>query len=122
MMSGMRKPSPISISSPRETMTSASFASVLRTRNTAAALLLTTMADSAPTSSASRRAGVDVALAAFAARDIVFEIRVAGGGCVDLRDGGSESGARPRLVCRTTPVALMTRRRDGREGCARLLQ
>ena|SRR5579863_6155234 len=32
--------------------------------------------------------GVDVALAAFATRDIVLEIRVAGGGCVDLRKRG----------------------------------
>ena len=66
MMSGMRKPSPISISSPRETMTSAPLARVLRTRKTAAALLLTTMAASAPASSARRAAGVDVALAAVA--------------------------------------------------------
>ena len=41
---------------PRETITSAPFASVWRTRNTAAALLLTTMAASAPTWFASRPA------------------------------------------------------------------
>ena len=43
MMSGMRKPSPISISSPRETMASPPAASSLRARKTAAALLLTAM-------------------------------------------------------------------------------
>ncbi len=54
-------------------------------------------------------ADVDVALAAAARGEIVFEVRVA-----RKKVDGSPSGARPRLVCSTTPVALMTRRRDGR--------
>src|SRR2546422_5569720 len=55
MMSGMRKPSPISINSPRETITSPPLASVFSTRKIAAALLLTTMAAWATASRASRR-------------------------------------------------------------------
>ena len=51
------------------------------------------------------RAGVDVAFAARAGGEVVFEIAVA---------VWSSEGARPRLVWRTTPVALMTRRREGR--------
>src|SRR5512132_1293867 len=34
--------------------------------------------------------------------------------CSIARMAESASGARPRFVCSTTPVALMTRRRDGR--------
>ena len=45
--------------------------------------------------------------------EIVFEIGVAG------ENGASgASGARPRLVCSTTPVALMTRRSDGAASAA----
>ena len=117
MMSGMRKPSPISISSPRETMTSPPAASSFSARKTAAALLLTAMAGRAQQAFQQRR-GVDVALAAAAGGEIVFEIGIAGD------DGhAAPSGARPRLVCRTTPVALMTRRErrpfQGRQGARR---
>src|ERR1700688_4127244 len=69
MISGIRKPSPISISSPRETMTSPFLASAARTSRTAAAQLLTTMADSAPV----RRSS---AFAAGAGCEIIFEIAV----------------------------------------------
>ena len=55
MISGMRKPSPISTSSPRETMTSPPEASSLRARKMAAALLLTTIPE-APRSRSSRPA------------------------------------------------------------------
>ena len=51
MMSGMRKAPPISISSPRETITCFPNARVFRASSTAAALLLTTVALSAPVSS-----------------------------------------------------------------------
>ena len=50
-----------------------------------------------------------VTLAAATADEIVFEIRVA----FERRE--RREGARPRLVCRTTPVALITRRSEGRE-------
>ena len=55
MISGMRKPSPISISSPRETTTSPPAASSFSARKMAAALLLTAM-PGAPSSRSSRRA------------------------------------------------------------------
>ena len=52
-MSGMRNAPPISINSPREIMTSLSFAKVANIKSTAAALLLTIQAASAPVSCAS---------------------------------------------------------------------
>ena len=73
MMSGMRKAPPISISSPRETMASRPSASVLSVSSTAAALLLTTVASSAPVSSREQVAQHRVALAAPAAAEIVLE-------------------------------------------------
>ncbi len=48
MISGMRNAPPISMSSPRDTITSRPFASVFNTSSTAAALLLTIVASSAP--------------------------------------------------------------------------
>ena len=54
MMSGRRNAPPISISSPRETIASRALASVFSTSSTAAALLLTTVASSAPVSSRTR--------------------------------------------------------------------
>src|SRR5439155_433574 len=53
--SGMRKPPPISTSSPRATMTSLREASAASASSTAAALLFATTPSSAPESSASRR-------------------------------------------------------------------
>src|SRR3546814_9283078 len=51
MMSGMRKAPPISTNSPRDTTTSRRLAKPLSISKTAAALLLTTVAASAPVSS-----------------------------------------------------------------------
>ena len=118
--SGMRKPSPISISSPRETSTSRPSASAASASSIAAALLLTTIAASAPGQPAQDRGHVILARAARAVDQVVLEIRVALG---DLRAPGrraaAESGARPRLVCTITPVAFRTRRRAGRCAAAR---
>ena len=106
MMSGMRKPSPISISSPRETMTSPPAASSLSARKMAAALLLTAIAGAPEQAFEQRARGVTSRLPRRPVGEIVFEIGVA-------RAANDErpSGARPRLVCSTTPVALMTRRK-----------
>ena len=57
--------------------------------------------------------GVDIALAALAARNIVFEIGIMSGVSAISAAAAVESGARPRFVCSTTPVALITRRREG---------
>ena len=84
MMSGMRKAPPISISSPRETIASRPRARVLTASRTAAALLLTTVASSAPVSSTMQVAHDGVALAALAAVEVELERQgVAHGG-----DGG----------------------------------
>ena len=73
----MRKLSPISISSPRETMTSRPSASAASARRTAAALLLTTSAASAPVSRRSDRRDVVLARASRALGEVVLEVRVA---------------------------------------------
>ena len=78
MISGMRKPSPISISSPREMIASPPAASSFRIRNSAAALLLTMIAG-LPRTAVEQFARVDVAFAAASGGEIVFEIAVAGG-------------------------------------------
>ncbi len=75
MMSGMRKPSPISISSPRETTASPPAASSCSARKTAAALLLTAM-PGAPSSRSSSAGDVDVALAAASGGEVVLEVGV----------------------------------------------
>ena len=99
----MRKLPPISTLSPRETATSREFASAATTNSTAAALLLTTIADSAPHSNASNlptvvcrepRSPDDILSSRFDAR---FEV------CIAI-------GARPRFVCNNTPVAFTTSR------------
>jgi hypothetical protein len=55
MISGMRKEPPISISSPRDTTTSRSFARAASAMTRAAALLFTARPASAPVSAVSRR-------------------------------------------------------------------
>ena len=72
----MRKPPPISTSSPRETTASRPCASAARTSRTAAALLLTV---------GQEPGGVDVAGAASARRQVVLQVRVAGGQSCDPR-------------------------------------
>ena len=111
--SGMRNAPPISTSSPRETNTSRWRASVFNTNSTAAALLLTTVAASAPvrrqihsstwTSRSPRRplAKSNSRLLAPEATAVMASIASRG------------SGARPRLVCSTVPVRFNTRCKDG---------
>ncbi len=103
----MRKPPPISTSSPRLTTTAFPAACVARTSRTAAAPLLTTSASSAPADRASRRpTGERRSLRRPDTRSISrLDARA-------RRD--TASGARPRLVCRSTPVALTTGRSSAR--------
>ncbi len=74
MISGMRKAPPISISSPRETITSLPSARVFKPSNTAAALLFTTVAASAPVRSINQLFERLFALAALAGGEVVFQI------------------------------------------------
>ena len=112
-MSGMRNDPPISISSPRETITSPPSARVLRARKTAAALLFTTRERSAPSNRVSKRSVCwsRWPRSPFARSYSRLEY------CPEIsamwRTASAASGARPRLVCRMTPVALMTGRREG---------
>ena len=75
--SGMRKPSPISISSPRETSTSRPSASAASASSIAPALLLTTIARLRAGQPAQDRGDVILARAARAFVEVVLEIRVA---------------------------------------------
>ena len=59
---------------------------------------------------AKQRREVVLARAARAGREVVLEVRVAGRGSRTRSSAASASGARPRFVCTSTPVALRTRR------------
>ena len=100
--SGTRKPPPISTLSPRLTTTCRSRASAASTSSTAAALLLTTIAASAPHSLASSVADGVLARSALAGARGRTRCSWPSAG------GRSATGARPRLVCSSTPVALIT--------------
>ena len=110
MMSGTRKLPPISTSSPREMTASRPSAELLSASTSAAAQLFTTSASSAPVSSV--RSAVQCAW-----RDprapVAMSYSSVEKPCATSRMASrarSASGARPRLVCKITPVALMTRR------------
>ena len=112
MMSGTRKLPPISTSSPREMIASRPSASVLSARTSAAAQLFTTSASSAPVSSARRAAQctcreprVPASTSYSRFENPLATSRIAS-------SATTASGARPRFVCRTTPVAFNTRRSE----------
>ena len=84
----MRKPSPISMSSPRETITSRPSASAASASSTAAALLLTTSAASGTGQALEQRPEVILARPALASLEVVLEVRVAG---ADLRHARERS-------------------------------
>ena len=80
----------------------------------APAALFTTSASSAPVTLAKQRAAVVAAAAAGAGGEIELEVAVAARDRRHrARRAAGASGARPRLVCSTTPVALSTGRRPG---------
>src|SRR5712692_2666437 len=119
MIAGMRNDPPISMSSPRETITSLRAASAASTSTTAAALLFTTVAASAPVSSASS-----------ASTWVSRSPRAPGArsysrlhGCVmtacTASTASAGNSARPRLVCSTVPVRLNTRRSEGWNAASR---
>src|SRR5256886_5683689 len=108
MISGIRNPSPISISSPRETTTSPPRASAASVTSTAAAQLFTTMAASAPV----KRVNSSVVCTSRFPRAPASRSYSRLLYCVALRRNSSTtvsvSGARPKFVCKITPVALIT--------------
>ena len=104
----MRKPSPISISSPRETIDLAAGREFVEREKDRRGVVVDRDPGRAD-QSLEQRAGVNVAFAALARS----RGRIRGSSSPAGWTSGP-SGARPRLVCRTTPVALMTRRSDGR--------
>ena len=106
MMSGMRNAPPISISSPRDTIASRPPARVLRQSSTAAALLFTTVASSAPVSAQSRPrtwSSRSPRLPVGSSNSNATGSRIAATAALIA---ASASTARPRLVCSTVPVRL----------------
>ena len=87
-ISGMRKPSPISTSWPRETTISRPPASAASASTSAAAPLLTQIAASAPVSSHTQRGDVVLARAAPAGREVELQVRVAGRDGLHARERG----------------------------------
>ena len=100
----MRKDPPISTSWPLEMTTSRSSASAWRINITAAALLFTTMADSAPVSPQIRsetRSWREPRLPVSAS---ISSVQYPSITSVTARRAASDNTARPRPVCRITPV------------------
>src|SRR3990172_4370452 len=79
MMSGMRNSPPISMSSPRDTITSLPRARLSSARSTAEALLLTTSDASAPRRRTEEAGHVAVPRAALLRGDVHLEVAVGGG-------------------------------------------
>jgi hypothetical protein len=110
MRSGSRKPSPISTISPAADDDLAAGGQAVVREHERRAPLLTTSTSSAVRHRLAQRGERPAAAAGPAAvGDVVLDVDVAGGAC-DGVDAAGDSGARPRLVCRTTPVALSTGR------------
>ena len=101
MTSGTRKPPPISMSSPRLTMTERPRASAASTSNTAAAPLFTT-------SPASASQAWAINAAAWPDRDPRSPVARSNSRLEYVAPCRRASGARPRFVWSSTPVALMT--------------
>jgi hypothetical protein len=109
MIWGRRNSPPISISSPLETSTSRPRASPPRASSSAPAALLTTRAASAPV------AALASASAAAPRRPLVpaarsYSTLAYPAASATAARAAADSGARPRLVCSTTPVAFTTPR------------
>ena len=107
----MRNPSPISTSSPRLSTISLPGASVRAVNSSAAALLLTTCT---PPAVGTARASAASAPRPRRARRPVARSNstsVVPPAATTASSAARDSGARPRLVCTTTPVALTTGRR-----------
>ena len=120
MMSGIRKAPPISINSPRDTMTSCWGASAANVKSTAAALLLTTVAASQPVSSiSSPSTWLSRSPRVLPARSNSRLLKP----CMAATAAAIATGAstaRPRLVCSTVPVRLNTGMSEGRACASRV--
>ena len=91
----------------RETIASFLSASVLSTSSTAAALLLTTRASSAPVSVHRMPLHMVITQPAPALLQIKFQVGYLRPTSTIAATGPAQSGDRPRLVCRMIPAALM---------------
>ena len=116
----MRKPPPISTSSPRETMTSRPAGERREHEQRRRRVVVDDDRRFGAGQAAEQRLGVHVAPPARAAAQVVFERRVASRDLGDAtRWPTPTSGARPRFVWMMTPVALMTGCSDGRNSVSR---
>src|SRR3990172_4435106 len=110
MMSGIRNDPPISTSSPRLTITSRPRAWPARHSNTAAALLLTTWAHSAPVRARSIPSTSDRRDDRFPSARSNSRFEYPRAVSTTAATASSGNGARPRLVWTITPEALITLR------------
>ena len=114
MISGMRKLPPISMSWPRETITSFPWQRARKAMTVAAALLLTAVADSAPVSRQTHSRMASCRLDRVPVSRSSSRLRYAPAASCAACAASSAIGARPRLVCSTMPVALITVHSFGR--------
>ena len=114
MMSGIRNAPPISMSSPRETIVSFRFDNALSNKKTAAALLFTTVAASAPVSSQSSSSTSSSRSPRLPSPRSYSSAHGSAAALAIAAITSSGMTARPKFVCSTVPVRLITRRRLGR--------
>ena len=112
-ISGIRKPPPISTSSPRDTSTARPNAIVRRASTRAAAPLLLTSAPPAPVNSRRRAVQWSYREPRAPASRSYSRLAYPRATLAIASSADSARGARPRLVCRITPVPLMTARSEG---------
>ena len=103
MISGIRNAPPISISSPRDTITSLPCASEFSPSSTAAALLFTTVAASAPVNCTNNCSSVSSRLPRLPAARSYSKLIGLPATAIIASMAACESRARPRLVCRIVP-------------------
>ena len=111
MISGTRKPPPISTSSPRDTTTSRPRAERGERQQHRRGVVVHDQPRLGAARAREQRACVSVARPAPAGRQIELQVRVRAADGVRRRPSASApTGARPRLVCSSTPVAFTTGR------------
>ena len=113
MISGSLNEPPISTNSPRETITSRRRARLPSTSISAAALLLTTVAASAPVSRRNQASTCSSRSPRWPVARSNSRLDAPAATCAMAASACSGSGARPRLVCNTVPLRLKTGRSEG---------
>ena len=118
-MSGTRKPPPISTSSPREMITSRPVRQRRQHQQGRGGIVVDDHRGLGAGQRGDQRLGVHGARSARARGEVVLRDSCSRRRCRQIRArAAGDSGARPRLVCMTTPVALITGRSEPCDACA----